>query len=251
VGNFAPPLGGLWMEPQQLLELEPTLSPFVTGGYWFKDDKSVDARLVLDGLRKSCADLGVEVVDGSVTALSGEEKTCKLENGKVYKAKDVVVAAGAWIRELLPVPIQPHKGQSFAVRAEPGFLDRVLFAQDTYIVPKSDGRIVIGATVEPGLYDGEVTVGGMMHCFNAATRLLPGIKDLPIEETWAGLRPTTPDKAPIFGETEWDGVWIAGGYWRNGVLLSPLMGKVLAERLSGVDEGEKSERWFQDFKWDR
>jgi glycine/D-amino acid oxidase-like deaminating enzyme len=88
------------MEPDQLLELEPSLSPSVTGGYWFKDDKSVDARLVLEGLRKSCVDLGVELVKGDVTALSGTDKTCKLGNGQVYKGKDVVVASGAWIREV-------------------------------------------------------------------------------------------------------------------------------------------------------
>ncbi|GMH62955.1 hypothetical protein TrRE_jg6087, partial [Triparma retinervis] len=152
---------------------------------------------------------------------------------------------------LLPVPIQPHKGQSFAVSAPKGFLDRVLFAADTYIVPKSDGRIIVGATVEPGVYDGDVTVGGMMHCFNAAARLLPGIKELKIVETWAGLRPTTPDKAPIFGETAWDKVWVAGGYWRNGVLLSPLLGKALAERLSGLPVEGGLEYAFSEFKWDR
>ena len=74
------------------------------------------------------------------------------------------------------MPVQPHKGQSFSVRAPPNFLERVLFASDTYVVPKSDGRIVIGATIEPGTYDSKVTVGGLMHCFNAACRLVPELK---------------------------------------------------------------------------
>ena len=72
--------------------------------------------------------------------------------------------------------------------------------------------------------------------------------DREVEETWAGARPTTPDKAPIFGDTEWERVWVAGGYWRNGVLLSPILGKAMADKLSGK---ECDERWFEEFRWDR
>ena len=93
---------------------------------------------------------GVEFIKGDVTGVVGDERKVVVNEKKVYQSSDVVVANGAWMRELLPVPVQPHKGQSFSVRAPEGFLDRVLFASDTYIVPKSDGRIVIGATVEPG-----------------------------------------------------------------------------------------------------
>ena len=100
------------------------------------------------------------------------------------------------MRNLLPVPITPHKGQSFSLRMPsdtPPILKRVLFAQDTYIVPKADGRIVVGATVEAGTFDPSVTVGGMLHCINNALELVPELADLPMEETWAGMRPTTPD----------------------------------------------------------
>ena len=161
------------------------------------------------------------------------------------------------MRNLLPVPLTPHKGQSFSLRmpsnTEP-ILSRVLFAQDTYIVPKADGRIVVGATVEAGSFDPNVTPSGMMHCMANAMQLVPGLGDLPIEETWAGLRPTTPDKGPILGRTSWDNLFIAGGYWRNGVLLAPKTGQLIGDLVmnNGAPlEDEFDEALLEAFKWDR
>lgn len=161
------------------------------------------------------------------------------------------------MRNLLPVPITPHKGQSFSLRmptdTEP-ILSRVLFAQDTYIVPKSDGRIVVGATVEAGSFDPNVTPAGMMHCMSNAMQLVPGLGDLPVEETWAGLRPTTPDKGPILGRTKWDNLYIAGGYWRNGVLLAPKTGQLIGDLVINdgkILENESDELLLEAFKWDR
>jgi|AntRauTorckE5430_2_1112549.scaffolds.fasta_scaffold01920_4 uncharacterized protein YfkK (UPF0435 family) len=172
-------------------------------------------------------------------------------------ANSVVVANGSWMRNLLPVPITPHKGQSFSLRmpsdTEP-VLSRVLFAQDTYIVPKADGRIVVGATVEVGSFDPNVTPAGMMHCMANALQLVPGLADLPIEETWAGLRPTTPDKGPILGRTSWDNLFIAGGYWRNGVLLAPKTGQLIGDLVinnGAALEEELDETFLEAFKWDR
>jgi hypothetical protein len=161
------------------------------------------------------------------------------------------------MRNLLPVPITPHKGQSFSLRmpkdTEP-VLSRVLFAQDTYIVPKADGRIVVGATVEAGSFDPNVTPAGLMHCMSNALQLVPGLADLPVEETWAGLRPTTPDKGPILGRTSWDNLFIAGGYWRNGVLLAPKTGQLIGDLvLNGGTtlDDEEDEILLEAFKWDR
>ncbi|GMH87251.1 hypothetical protein TrVE_jg2211 [Triparma verrucosa] len=253
VSNFSPTKESgkaQWLDSIQVRELEPRLSKDVVGGWWFGDDASVDARLLTNALKKACEESGVEFIKGDVTGVVGDERKVVVNEKKVYQGSDVVVANGAWMRELLPVPVQPHKGQSFSVRAPEGFLDRVLFASDTYIVPKSDGRIVIGATVEPGSYDPAVTVGGLMHCFNAACRLVPGIKDLEVEETWSGLRPTTPDKAPILGETPWENVHIAGGYWRNGVLLAPKTSQLIVDSIEGRLSDSDSVL-LSAFKWDR
>lgn len=187
----------------------------------------------------------------------GKCKGIKLNDGRMLSAKSVVVANGSWMRNLIPVPITPHKGQSFSLRmpddTEP-VLSRVLFAQDTYIVPKADGRIVVGATVEAGSFDPNVTPQGLMHCMSNAMQLVPGLGDLPMEETWAGLRPTTPDKGPILGRTKWDNLFIAGGYWRNGVLLAPKTGQLIGDLVlnSGASLEETSDEIFLEaFKWDR
>ena len=157
------------------------------------------------------------------------------------------------MRNLLPVPVVPHKGQSFSVRMpsdSPPILSRVLFAQDTYIVPKADGRIVVGATVEAGSFDPNVTPAGLMHCMSNAAQLVPGLANLPVEETWAGLRPTTPDKGPILGKTPWDNLFLAGGYWRNGVLLAPKTGQLVGDLIAG-NLSEEDEALISAFSWDR
>jgi hypothetical protein len=142
----------------------------------------------------------------------------------------------------------------------PPLLRRVLFAQDSYIVPKADGRIVIGATVEAGSFDANVTPAGIMHILSHAMQLVPGLADLPIEDTWAGLRPTTPDKGPILGETSWNNLYLAGGNWRNGVLLAPKTGQLIASLIASKsiqqDDAsqllsEEDRNFLQAFGWDR
>ena len=157
------------------------------------------------------------------------------------------------MRNLLPVPIVPHKGQSLSLRMppnQPPLLNRVLFAQDTYVVPKADGRIIVGATVEPGSFDPAVTPAGIMHCIENAVRLMPELANLPMEECWAGMRPTTPDKLPILGKTSWDNLYIAGGYWRNGVLLSPKTGQLMGDLINGCLSPE-DEELLELFSWER
>ncbi|KAL7511429.1 hypothetical protein ACHAXN_008388 [Cyclotella atomus] len=253
-----------WLDDIQIRELEPLLHPNVIGGWWFPEDASVDARRLTCALRAACVGLGVDILSGEQYAVNSLEMSAgkctgvHLSNGRVYSANVVVVANGSWMKNLLPVPIVPHKGQSFSLRMpenQPPLLNRVLFAQDTYIVPKADGRIIVGATVEPGRFDGDVTPEGMLHCLHEATRLCPSLKELPIEETWAGLRPTTPDKSPILGSTLFENVFVAGGYWRNGVLLAPKTGQLVGDLI--VHDGDVSKLSTEDaallnaFRWDR
>lgn len=263
VATWAPPEGAgvaKWLDSTQVSEMEPNLHPDVIGGWWFPEDASVDARRLTCSLRAACVSAGVQFLNGpgyEVTALDLVDGTCKglwAKNGKYIALKSCLVANGAWMRQLLPVPIEPHKGQSFSVRMpadRPPFLKRILFAQDSYIVPKADGRIVIGATVEAGSYDPNVTPAGLIHCMSHALQLLPGLADLPMEESWVGMRPTTPDKGPIIGKTPWDNLFLAGGYWRNGVLLAPKTGQLMASLLGGLDLSPEDNALLDAFSWDR
>lgn len=250
VATWAPPDdagSAIWLDALQVREFEPTLHPDVIGGWWFPNDASVDARRLTRSLRAACHALGVhmltgpqyevaslDLVDGQCRGLWFHPSTSKGDSPHYLRAQTVVVANGAWMRRLLPIPIESHKGQSLSLRMpadQPPLLHRVIFAQDTYIVPKTDGRIIIGATVEAGQYDGTVTPMGVLHVLTHALQMVPALKDCPIEEMWAGLRPTTPDKGPILGATPWDNLFVAGGYWRNGVLLAPKTGQLLASLL--------------------
>jgi glycine oxidase ThiO len=249
-----------WLDATQVRELEPSLSKDVIGGWWFPEDASVDARKLTCALRAACVAAGVEMKIGkefevsSLDLLDGECRGLYLASGKYLRTKTVLVANGAWMRQLLPIPIEPHKGQSLSLRMpsdKPPLLKRVLFAQDSYIVPKSDGRIVVGATVEAGSFDPHVTPMGIMHILHYAIQLIPGLADLPIEETWVGLRPTTPDKGPILGKTDWNNLFLAGGYWRNGVLLAPKTGQMLAQLIAGQSLSPADQELLDAFSWDR
>ena len=260
VATWAPPdqSGATWLDAIQVRELEPSLHPDVVGGWWFPEDASVDARSLTKALEAACRAVGVDMMNGhEVTSLDLSQGECKglwLDSGKYVSVKSLLVANGAWMRQLLPVPIEPHKGQSLSLRMptdRPPLLRRVLFAQDTYIVPKADGRIVVGATVEAGSYDPNVTPEGILHILTHALELVPGLRNLPIEETWVGLRPTTPDKGPILGKTPWKNLFLAGGYWRNGVLLAPKTGQLLANLLADKPLSPEDERLLSAFSWDR
>ncbi|HEY4278044.1 MAG TPA: FAD-dependent oxidoreductase [Conexibacter sp.] len=157
-------------------------------------------------------------------------------------ADQVVIAAGAWTSQLagLPpaarVPIRPVKGQILRLRdpAGPGLLTRVLRMSPVYIVPRGDGRYVLGATMEEQGFDTTVTAGGVFELLRDASELLPGISELVIEEQEAGLRPGTPDNAPALGAGALDGLHWATGHHRNGVLLTPITADLLLASLTGA-----------------
>lgn len=189
----------------------------------------------------------------SFLTIDGKCNGVHLSDGRIFHGNHIILANGSWMRQLLPVPITPHKGQSFSLRMPPNsppLLSRVLFAQDTYIVPKSDGRIIVGATVEPGSFDPNVTPNGLMHCISSAIQLVPALGELALEETWSGLRPTTPDKGPILGKTAWENLVVAGGYWRNGVLLAPKTAQLISDLVNN-QLTEDDEALLKDFSWDR
>ena len=154
-------------------------------------------------------------------------------------ARAVVNATGAWAGMLTGVPprahvaVRPVKGQMLALAMPRGFVRRSLWVPGAYLVPRDDGRLLIGATVEALDFDTRVTAGGMHALLHAALAALPVLRELTVAETWAGLRPGTADGLPYIGETSLSGYFVATGHFRNGILLAPATASLVADLLEG------------------
>lgn len=235
------------LRPSQAREREPALAPTVRLALEAPEDHSVDPRLVLAALRAACRSAGVHIRERSPVARveldSGGARVrgVTLADGERVAGAQVVLAAGAWSGQLggLPadaqVPVRPVKGQILRLRdpAGPGLLGRVLRYEGGYLLPRGDGRYVLGATVEERGFELRPTAGGAYELLRAAHELLPGVHELEIEELSVGLRPGTPDNAPMIGRGAPEGLLWATGHHRNGVLLAPLTAELLASALSG------------------
>ena len=221
--------------------LEPGLSPRVRGGIFVTGDHQVDNRALLEAAKRAGERRGVRRVEGTVASIDvvGDEvKEVSLEQGSIA-AERVVVAAGCWSGSIAGVPaearlpVRPVKGQLLHLRgpAELRLAQRNIRGLDVYVVPRADGRVVVGATVEEQGFDDSVTAGGVLTLLRDAYELLPGIVELELVETVAGLRPGTPDNAPLLGETSVKGLIAATGHFRNGILLTPVTAAGIAELL--------------------
>jgi glycine oxidase len=230
--------------------LEPALAPGVRLALEAPDDHSVDPRLVLSALAEACERAGVRVRERAAVAglqvTDGRVRGLTLGDGERVSAGSVVAAAGAWsdsIAGLAPgerVPVRPVKGQILRLRDPrgPGLLGRVIRFEGGYVVPRSDGRYVLGATVEERGFELSPTVGGVYELLRDAHELIPDLAELHIEELSVGLRPGTPDNAPVIGHAAVAGLVWACGHYRNGILLAPLTAELvlgLLDRAPGSD----------------
>ncbi|UUY04920.1 glycine oxidase ThiO [Svornostia abyssi] len=233
--------------PSAARRLEPALAPHVRAALHVADDHAADPRRLHAALRTAALAAGVEIHTGAdVTRLAREGTRATgvvLADGTTIEAGQVVVAAGAWSgTELgLPqdarVPVRPVKGQILRLRDPdgPGLLDRVLRFEGGYVVPRGDGRYVLGATMEERGFDTTVTAGGVYELLRDAIDLVPGIDELVIEETAVGFRPGVPDNTPILGRSaQVDGLVWATGHHRNGILLASITGDLVADVLTGT-----------------
>ncbi len=220
---------------------QPDLSQHVTGGYFYPEDAQVDNRALVQALRAAAQDIGIQIHEGvSVEGFiqqQGKVVSLRTSVGK-KQAAHYVLATGAWSGELLPIPVTPTKGQMIGVRVPSRYgqtqpLQRVLYGEKVYVVPRKDGRIVLGATVENVGFTPHNTPAGITHLLNAAIELYPKIADFPIEECWWGFRPDTPDELPILGASPCDNLTLATGHFRNGILLAPITAKLIAKHLKG------------------
>ena len=228
-------------------ELEPALAPTVRLALEVPDDHSLDPRRVLAALRLACESAGVRLreraavgrvlLDPGALRVSGVE----LEGGERVAAERIVLAAGARSGGLEGLagpdrlPVRPVKGQILRLRDHdgPGLVQRVLRFEGGYLVPRGDGRYVLGATVEEQGFELGATAGGVYELLRDARELVPGVAELELEEVAVGLRPGTPDNLPIVGAGAAAGLIWATGHHRNGVLLAPLTGELVGRVLEG------------------
>ncbi len=227
-----------WLDKSAISKHQPNLSSDVVGGWWYPDDGQVDNRALTLALRACAIALGVIIQDGvTVKNFIYEQNrvtgVCTTIN-EIIHAEHYVLATGAWSQDLLPIPVHPKKGQMLSVRAtDQEFpLKQVLFGSDIYIVPRADGRIIIGATSEDVGFTPYNTPAGVQLLLQRAIRLYPQLQHYPIEEFWWGFRPATPDELPILGASPYFNLTLATGHYRNGILLAPATANLIADVIT-------------------
>ena len=237
-----------WLSGRDCRRLEPLLAPAVRGGLRVDGDHQVDPRRLATALLRAAQSAGVAFLRSAVARVvcAHDRVTgAELADGTAVGAGRTVLAAGSESGRLAGLPpdvlppVRPVKGQILRLRIPPSlrpFLSRTVRAvvrgSHVYLVPRENGELVLGATSEEFGWDTTVTAGGVYGLLRDAHELVPGITELPLTETLAGLRPGSPDNAPLLGRTALDGLLTATGHHRNGVLLTPVTGDVLGEVLS-------------------
>jgi glycine oxidase len=229
-----------WLEADELYKLEPRLAPGLAGALWSAREACLDAALLTRAFAIGAQRRGALVRPGTpVLGLirSGDRiagvRTAEGELG----AAAVVLCSGAWARASgewlgLALPVEPVKGQMLALETPVPPLPSILWGDGVYLVPRPDGSLRVGATVERAGYDTRPTAGGLALLLDAARALLPDAARCRFQSTWAGLRPATPDQLPLVGPLATrPGVWLGVGHHRNGILLSALTARALASGI--------------------
>jgi len=224
------------LSPEDARQLEPNLRDDLEGAVLRPAEASVDNRLLMQAILISARKSGAEIHAGvGVESLWLENGTCKglIAGGEKISASHTVIAAGCFSAQIRGAeryaPVRPAKGQMISLVCPEARVERVLWGDDIYLVPRNDGRILAGATVEYKGFDKTLTAGGQRKIFAAAIELVPALENARVDETWAGLRPDSPDHLPILGPTDLSGLIIATGHFRSGVLLTPITAKLVTE----------------------
>jgi glycine oxidase len=220
----------------QAREMEPALNEEIQAVIFRADEGSLDARMFTEAVLQAARRRGVEIFAGNAAkALKKEGARCRgllLERGEA-KAKWTIIAAGSFSARIEGVgpyaPVFPAKGQMVALRCEAVEIQHILWLGHKYLVPRRSGRIIAGSTIERSGFDHHVTAGGIESILREALKIVPALENARIEETWAGLRPDSPDHLPIIGPTDVEGLLIATGHFRSGVLLTPITARLIRE----------------------
>ncbi len=218
---------------------EPSVGPQITAAAWLPEEATVEPRALITAAIAACKNLGVEFRSGSaVTSILGDDEgtscTGLIAGNETIHARHVVIAAGSFSGSPNATardndaaslarfaPTHPVRGQILALRHPKIQITRVLRSEKAYLVPRLDGRLIAGSTLEKVGFDKQVTSGGIHKILEGVREMVPALVDADIVETWAGLRPGTPDDLPIIGATSVHGLLVATGHYRNGVLLAP------------------------------
>ncbi|HEX4766187.1 MAG TPA: glycine oxidase ThiO [Lichenihabitans sp.] len=231
-----------WLSASQAREREPGLTPAVTGGILCPEDHQVDPLGMTSALRAAFLAAGGQLFEATqIDGLerSGGRVTGVAADGRTIQAGTTLLATGAaagvapWPSSAPRLPIRPLKGQSLTLRGRTGPLpmDHVVWTAEIHLAPKSDGRLILGATMEEAGFDCAVTAGGLLALLDAARRVLPGLEEMAIEEIRTGFRPTSDDDAPILGELA-PGLLVAAGHHRNGYLLAPVTARAIEDLIT-------------------
>jgi glycine oxidase len=227
----------------EVLAAEPWLNGNVLGGLLVRDEGSVDNRRLGRALASACEALGVRITKTASLRVECDARRVlgvATDLGFV-PAERVVNACGAWAAQLEgpPVscrpPVAPIKGQMLALGVPRDFAHRATWAPRCYFVPRDDGRLLVGATVEAAGFDERPTARGTYDLLRAALTAAPALADFSVTESWAGLRPGTPDGLPYLGATSLAGFFLAAGHYRNGILLAPVTARLVADAIEGAD----------------
>ena len=249
-----------WLSGREAREIEGALSPYVTAAIRCETDHSVDNRLMAQALQQAYQGRGgvlhqnsvverIVIEDGTVTGVQTQDG---------FQGADVcILAAGCWSGQITGLPdtvippVRPVKGQMLALRMREGIrIKNVIrtvtarYPMPVYLVPRTDGRLIVGATTEELGFDTDLTVGGIYELLQGACEAVPDVYKLPLIETWTGLRPGSTDNAPILGKTPIENLIYATGHYRNGILLTPITAYEIA-KLILTDETSETIAPFQ------
>ena len=228
----------------EVRDAEPNLSPAVRAALYYKEDRSLDNVRLLRALAASAVARGAALLSGRpVTALVlAGGRVAGVDAGRERIAAPVVInAAGAWAGLLpgdpAPPPVEPVRGHIAAFDLAPPVVRHVVCSPRGYVVPRADGRLLAGSTAERAGFDKSVTAGALQRVLAIAVEIVPQLAEVAVAQTWAGLRPGTPDALPIIGPGGVPGLIHAAGLFRNGILLGPLVGEAVARLALGQDPG--------------
>ena len=237
----------------ETLKIEPSISPQVRESLLFPDDRQVENRKLVEALSRF-ADLNdVEIRENQVVQriLVAQNRVLgvRTADGEFF-ADTVVIATGAWTsfielgENTLPVEVKPIRGQMINFRPARAEIKRVIYSRSGYLVPRADGRLLAGATVENAGFDKRTTGDGISRLKEIASEIAPLLANVEISDQWAGLRPMASDGQPVIGRVpEIEGLFIATGHYRNGILLTPITAKLIADEIAG----NRSDKFIERF----
>ncbi len=231
-----------WLTGVEVRDAEPGLRASVAAGILCPDDHQVDPRRLVAALRVALLSRGGLLFQGTpVTSLemSGGRVCGLLTSAGRCRAKTIVAASGAWSTDgLLPpaldIPMRPLKGQALALKTgrQTGSPRHVIWTEQIHLAPKSDGRLIVGSTMEDAGFNPAITAGGVLALLEGVHRALPSSEEMEIEAVWSGFRPTTDDDAPIIGKSGISGLLLATGHHRNGILLAPITATAIEQLIT-------------------